>query len=142
MSGRDVPGGSRPALQITSIPWETFRADSLENVRRFEEGAVRGGGHRLNFEDPARIQRLLTPERVELLQSVMTDPPDSVRGLAARLDRHVNDVHHDVQLLAEYGVLILEETGRAQRPIVPYEEIHIEVRLAPPGDDEGSLPVR
>lgn len=135
MSDPDAPDSM---LRITSVPWEIWKEESIENVGQFEQGEASGGHHRLNFEDPTQIQRILTPRRLELLRSVMTDPPESIRGLAARLDRNVSDVHEDVQLLAEYDIVHLESAGRAKRPVVPYGEIRIEVRLSPPEGDEES----
>ena len=123
-------------LRITSVPWETWKEESIENVRKFEEGEVSGGHFRLNFHDPTQIQRILTPKRLELLRSVMTDPPESIRGLADRLDRNVSDVHEDVTMLAEYDIVHLGDEGRAKRPVVPYGEIVIEVRLSPPESDD------
>lgn len=129
---------SDSVLRITSVPWEVWKEESIENLGRFVDGQSSGGRHRLNFEDPTQIQRILTPRRLELLRSVMTDPPESIRGLAARLDRNVSDVHEDVQLLTEYDIVHLETEGRAKRPVVPYGEIRIEVRLSPPEDETES----
>lgn len=132
--GRDDPEST---LRITADPWGEFEQEALENLRQIEQDESHGNKTHLNFEDPAQIQRLLTPKRLELLRSVMVDPPESIRALAARLDRNVSDVHEDVQLLVEYGVIRLEPAGRAKRPAIPFDEIHIEVRLAPPELGEG-----
>lgn len=138
MTEPEWPTGPDTTLRITSVPWETWKEESMEKIRRLEEGAVSGSRARLNFHDPTQIQRILTPRRLELLRSVMTDSPESIRGLADRLDRNVSDVHEDVQLLAEYDIIQLETEGRAKRPVVPYGEIVIEVRLTPPENDEES----
>lgn len=139
MSEPEWPTGPDVVLRITSVPWETWKEESMEAIRRVEEGEVEGNQARINFHDPTQIQRILTPKRLELLRSVMTDPPESIRALADRLDRNVSDVHEDVTMLAEYDIVHLEEEGRAKRPVVPYGEIRIEVRLTPPeGDDEES----
>lgn len=139
MSEPEWSTGPDVVLRITSVPWETWKEESMEAIRRVEEGEATGHRARLNFHDPTQIQRILTPRRLELLRSVMTDTPESIRGLADRLDRNVSDVHEDVQLLAEYDIIQLQAEGRAKRPMVPYGEIRIEVRLSPPeGDDEES----
>lgn len=132
MSEPEWATGPDVTLRITSVPWETWKEESTEAIRQVEEGEATGRKARINFQDPLQIQRILTPRRLELLRSVMTDTPESIRGLADRLDRNVSDVHEDVQLLAEYDIIQLESAGRAKRPVVPYGEIVIEVRLSPP----------
>jgi predicted transcriptional regulator len=119
-------------LQITSRPWSTFKQDALAEASEFDAGERDSNTTRLNFEDPAAVQRLLTPKRLELLRSVMEGSPESIRALATRLDRNVSDVHEDVSLLAEYGVVELRENGRAKRPVVPFDSIELSVELSLP----------
>ncbi|ELY41282.1 hypothetical protein C497_00920 [Halalkalicoccus jeotgali B3] len=66
---------------------------------------------------------------MELLEKVMQHPPESIRALADRLDRDVHDVHNDLHLLAEYGIIHFEEDGRAKKPYVPYSTVWIEVEF-------------
>lgn len=130
MTDRTQPQTDRTGtLRIKTAPWETFQEEALEAADAAVEGD--GSGDRLiAFEDAAAVQRLLTPKRLELLESVMREPPASLRRLAEQLDRSPSEVHADVHLLAEYGVIELETAGRAKRPRVPYEAIEIEVRLS------------
>ncbi|WP_276300477.1 transcriptional regulator [Halorussus lipolyticus] len=120
-------------LRIESAPWESFKKRALESAREFDR-EEEGGPRVLSFQDPEQIQRLLTPRRLELLRSVMEDPPESIRQLADRLDRNVSDVHDDVTLLEEYEIVVLEQNGRAKRPVVPYDEIEIAVTLSLPNE--------
>ena len=130
-------------LYITSAPWSEFKESALEAAGEIDGSDAdeheTTSSNRLNFEDPARIQRLLTPKRLELLRSVMERPPDSIRDLAARLDRNVSDVHGDLGVLAEYGIVEFEEAGRAKRPAVPYDAIRVEVELALPEDGDDAV---
>ena len=132
---------SEKTLYITSAPWSQFKESALEAASEIEEhdGDEKTASDRLNFEDPTRIQRLLTPKRLELLRTVMERPPDSIRNVATRLDRNVSDVHSDLQLLAEYSVVEFEEAGRAKRPVVPYDAIRVEVELALPKDGDAAV---
>lgn len=124
-------------LRITSAPWASFKSEALERARQFDEGEADEAESRvLNFEDPTQIQRILTPKRLELIRAVMEASPESIRQLADQLDRNVSDVFDDVHLLEEYGILQLEEAGRAKQPVIPYDSIRIEVELSPPGDRE------
>jgi predicted transcriptional regulator len=128
-----MPDKDNRTLKIESAPWESFKERALESAREFDRGEE-NGPRVLSFEDPERIQRLLTPRRLELLRSVMENPPGSIRQLAERLERNVSDVHDDVTLLEEYGIMKLEQDGRAKRPVVPYDEIEIEVTLSLPNE--------
>lgn len=138
MEQEDNANSESRKLRIESAPWESFKERALESAREFDGGEEQSGPRVLSFEDPERIQRLLTPRRLELLRSVMEDPPGSIRQLAERLERNVSDVHDDVTLLEEYGIMKLEQDGRAKRPIVPYDEIEIEVTLSLPNEGDSN----
>ena len=136
------PDTNGETLHITSAPWSQFKESALRAAREIDEGddgTEKTASTRLNFEDPIQIQRLLTPKRLELLRSVMEQPPEGIRDLATRLDRNVSDVHSDLQLLAEHGIVEFEEEGRAKRPVVPYEVIRVEVELSLPGGGDDAL---
>lgn len=131
----EPPNDRTGTLRIKTAPWEDFHEAALEAAQAAEEGSI-GGDRLIAFEDPEAIQRLLTPKRLELLKSVMEDPPPSLRQLAARLERSPSEVHGDVHRLEEYGIIRLEPAGRAKRPVVPYESIEIEVTLSLPDDTD------
>jgi predicted transcriptional regulator len=40
--------------------------------------------HVVNFQDASRLQRILTPRRLELVRSLMDAPAESMRDLADR----------------------------------------------------------
>ncbi|MFB6361469.1 MAG: transcriptional regulator [Halobacteriales archaeon] len=118
-------------LRIETAPWDVFQETALETAGATVEGEETGD-RLVAFKDAAAIQRLLTPKRLELLKSVMGDPPGSLRALAERLERSPSEVHGDVHLLEEYGIIKLKPAGRAKRPVVPYDSIEIEVTLSLP----------
>lgn len=122
------PDEAPSTLRITSLPAETARAAALDRVERGEQGEE--VPRVLNFEDPARLRELLTPRRMELLESVMEDSPESIRAFADRLDRDVHDVYTDLHLLADYRIVHFRKAGRAKQPYVPYETVRIEVEFS------------
>ena len=132
-----IPGPDEAAypttLRITSLPAEAAEAASLDRMERWEQGE--DVPRVVNFEDPADLRELLTPRRMELLEAVMEEPPDSIRSLADRLERDVRDVHADLHLLADYRVIHFREAGRAKQPYVPYETVRIEVEFGKPSAD-------
>jgi len=117
-------------LKITSTPYEQQKSDTLDRIERWEAGE--DVPHVVNFQDASRLQRILTPRRLELIRSLLDGPADSIRALADRLDRDVRQVHDDVDLLSEYGIVRFREHGAAKEPYIPYETISIEVELSKP----------
>lgn len=114
-------------LRITSKPFAESREGALDRIARWEEGEE--VPHVVNFQDASRLQRVLTPRRLELVESLMGESAESIRALAERLDRDVRQVHDDVELLNEYRIVHLREEDGAKKPFVPYETVRIEVEL-------------
>lgn len=125
-------------LRITSLPEGRSQQAMLDRIDRWEDGE--SVPRVLNVQDPARLRELLTPRRMELLETVMEDPPDSIRGLAERLERDVHDVHTDLHLLADYRIVHFREDGRAKKPYVPYETVRIEVEFGVPSSEKTDSP--
>ena len=53
----------------------------------------------ITFLDVQTMLETLSPRRLELLKFVRQHGADSVKGLAASLDRDYKNVHHDVSVL-------------------------------------------
>lgn len=68
-------------------------------------------------------ERVLTKERMRLLEEIQTGEADSVRDLARRLDRNKSVVHEDLQVLREAQVIEYEQNGRAKRPVLAHENV-------------------
>lgn len=115
-------------LRITSEPDEAHRQDALDRLDRWEAGEE--VPHVVNFQNPSDLRALLTDRRVEILRSIMSHRPDSIRQLAERLDRDVKSVHDDLQILADYDIVHFEQAGRAKRPFVPYESIEVSLEIS------------
>lgn len=125
-------------LRITSKPFEEHKESTLERAERWEHGEE--VPHVVNFQDASRLQRILTPRRLELVQSLMDKPGESIRELAERLDRDVRQVHDDLQLLSEYRIVHFREEGGAKKPHVPYDTVTIEVELTTSFGDASESP--
>ena len=126
-------------LRITSLPADRAQTAAIERAERWEDGEE--VPHVVNFEDRSRVRQLLTDRRMELLEAVMEQPPESMRALADRLDRDVHDIHDDLHLLAEYDIIYFEDDGRAKKPYVPYDIVRLEVEFGlPRGEGSESTP--
>jgi predicted transcriptional regulator len=127
----DRPPEDAPAvLRITADSEAAHRRDALDRLDRWEAGEP--VPRVINFQNPSDLRALLTDRRVELLRSVMAERPDSIRGLADRLDRDVKSVYDDVGVLSEYDIVHFERDGRAKRPFVPYETIEVRLDISAP----------
>ncbi|PSQ51704.1 transcriptional regulator [Halobacteriales archaeon SW_8_65_20] len=122
-------------LRLTSESDETHRQAALDRLDRWNAGEA--VPHVVNFENHSDLRALLTDRRIELLQSVMAEQPDSIRRLADRLDRDVKSVHDDLNVLTEYDIVHFEQAGRAKQPFVPYDsiEVTLEISMPNPTDD-------
>lgn len=116
-------------LKIETRTWEDAKEKALEKAREFDEGEEVTETN-VTFVEPSDVQRLLTPKRLEVIQTLMSEEVGSIRELAKLLDRNPSEVHEDVHTLEEYGVVEFREEGRAKKPIVPYEDIDISVTLS------------
>ncbi len=99
-------------LRITSKPFEDHKERALDRMERWEQGEE--VPHVVNVQDASRLQRILTPRRLELVRSLMDAPAESMRDLADRLDRDVRQVHDDLQLLHEYRIVHFRRGGREE----------------------------
>lgn len=116
-----------PRLRLTVMSPEEFREHTVAAAGAAESGespdAIKA------YENPGQLRELLSERRLEVMESIATDPPASISALAKRLDRNYSDVHSDVELLVEHGIVLLIEDGRAKRPVIPYDEITIDATL-------------
>jgi len=125
-------------LRITSKPFEDHKKSALDRAERWERGEE--VPHVVNFQDASRLQRILTPRRLELVGSLMDAPAGSMRDLADRLDRDVRQVHDDLRILSEYGIIHFREEDGAKKPYVPYDTVKVEVELTKSLDDASESP--
>jgi predicted transcriptional regulator len=119
-------------LKIETRTWEDAKEKALEKAREFDEGEEVTETN-ITFVEPSDVQRLLTPKRLELIQTLMSEEVGSIRELAEVLDRNPSEVHDDVHTLEEYGVVELRDEGRAKKPVVPYDDIDISVSISREG---------
>lgn len=89
--------------------------------------------HILNIEDPADLGRVLSPVNLELLRTLRRDAPASISAAAEAVGRDYKEVHRNLTELAALDIIRLEDDGQSKRPVLPYDEITVDVPL---GDGE------
>jgi predicted transcriptional regulator len=105
---------------------------AMRRVARGDRTAQEPG---LYFESVDELRRIVTEKRLELLLAITRHRPASVHELAGLLGRDYKNVSTDITLLERLGLVRLEAAaskGRAQRPTVPYDEIHVTIDLRQP----------
>ena len=81
---------------------------------------------RLEFSSLAELLSVLSPKRLALLDALATQPGSSIRGLAGKLGRDYKNVHGDVRVLAELGLIERRADGTLK---APYDELVIHAPL-------------
>jgi len=114
---------------------ESFFEDALDDLERLESGDEIEETHVLSLPDEDALDRVLNPKNLELLRTTLNREPASVRELARLVGRDVKNVSTAVNELAELGVVDLEKDGRANRPVVWYDEIEVRYSLRDPDAD-------
>jgi len=84
---------------------------------------------RLSFETTDQLAQVFTPRAIELLQAIAQEEPASIREAARLVDRDIRQVSENLERLEEYGVVEFVNEGRAKRPVVPCDEIDIQLPL-------------
>lgn len=131
-------------LHIT-IGTRPDRSDLEETLGSIDGGEdVEPRPSRLTIESLATFGRIFRPTNLELLEAIVEHEPDSIRELARVVDRHPPEVTENVHELADYGLIELEDDGRAKRPTIWYDEIEfsgdVSLRTADTGSDIGVVP--
>lgn len=113
---------------------ESIGAVQQRTSEAFEEalaGDASGedAARRLSFETTDQLAQVFTPRAIDLLQAIAQEEPASIREAARLVDRDIKQVSENLDRLEEYGVVEFVEKGRAKRPVVPYDEIDIQLPL-------------
>lgn len=131
-------------LHITVGDREQIRQDTLQFVQAGEADELDESDELqvLQFGSYEDFIKSLTPLRLELIQAIAEDSPQSMREAARLVDRDVSDVHSDLKQLEVLGILTFEEggLGGAMQPVVPFDriEMHIYYPLVEEGDADGT----
>lgn len=81
---------------------------------------------RLYFESLPLLLKVLSPKRMELLQTIRATGPTSVRKLSLELKRDYKNVHTDVSELARLGLIEISDKKQLS---VPWDVISISAEI-------------
>ena len=91
-----------------SIKTKNIRIEIGEIPEKKKEGVA-------YFESFDKMNKILTPKRLELMEVVKARKPDSIYELAKILKRDQGNVTKDVNILSKYGFLELDKTKEGER---------------------------
>lgn len=81
----------------------------------------------LYFEDAASLLKVLSNQRLVLLSTLLKMGHSSIRSLSKKLDRNYKNVHSDVKILLQSGLIRVDSDKKIY---VPWDKIHTEINLA------------
>lgn len=113
---------------------ESRTRDAMAQARS-DDGSGQNAPRRLTFADTDELGRVFSPRAIDLLRAIVRDEPESMRAAARLVDRDIRDVSRNLEQLAEYDIVEFVDEGRSKRPVVPYDEIQIDLGL-PQGPGE------
>lgn len=102
------------------------QGDDAERRAEMARALARGGMDGVQIISLETAERVLTPKRRELIETLRSQDVDSVRDLARQVGRDKGQVSRDLGVLAEHGVISYDEDGRAKQPYLTQEHIIVE----------------
>ena len=100
-----------------------------EEDEKEESGEDVSDRHILNIEDPADLGRVLSRVNLDLLRALQEESPSSISAAAEAVGRDYKEVHRNLTELAALNIIRLEDEGRSKKPILPYDQITVDVPL-------------
>jgi predicted transcriptional regulator len=86
------------------------------------------------YRDEENLHRVTRPKNLELLRTLASERPESIRETARLVERDVRQVHRNLNELEDLGLVEFEEDGRSKQPTVWYDEITVELELTTDDD--------
>ena len=65
------------------------------------------------------MAKVLSQPRLEILSAILKDHPKSIYALAKLINRDFKNVHADVKLLADVGLIELRTSGKKRSAVMP-----------------------
>jgi predicted transcriptional regulator len=112
---------------ISVSNYRTTAKDFIDAWKRAEQGKSVAAEYKLNFENLETLLKTLTPGRWILLKTLHKIGPMTIRGLANELSRDYKNVHTDVRLLKNLGLIDRTEDNEIE---VPWTIVEARLQLA------------
>lgn len=113
---------------------EQARERMRQAARKIDDGRNPDEEYGLSLPSEERLNQVLSETNVALLRLVASEEPTSINETARLADRDIHAVHDNLTQLADLGLVRFEEEGNAKRPIVPYDDIEVDITIRNPDD--------
>ena len=97
-------------IENTKREWKEALAGKRKGIQKNDE---------IIFTSLEAVARVFSKSRMEILRAVIQESPKSIYELAKLLGRDFKNVHTDVKLLADIGLLDLKEAGDSRKGLIP-----------------------
>jgi len=119
-------------IKVVVRPLDEDLEEVVEAFRRVERGEE-FAEEKIVVSNLDDLRKILTDERIRVLQVIKSENPSSVYELAKLLGRDRAAVIRDLEILRNLGLVefVEERKGRrkVKRPVVPYDEIDVSISV-------------
>lgn len=112
--------------------------NGLEAIRRLSDGDPVDEPATVRFPNESRLAAVFNDRTYELIRVIRDETPESIRETARLVGRDVKNVHEELTALEAVGAIRFEESGRAKRPVFPYDDLVV-TPLAGDRDDGSAV---
>lgn len=126
---------SNETLRIRVETTDEFFDALTDAAAAIEEGNDVDDTEVVSVPDLATMSRVLSETNLELIRAIAEHDPSSMRETSRLVERDIKNVSEDLHFLHELGIVEIETTGRAKRPVVPYDDIEVDIPVR--GDSDG-----
>jgi len=114
-------------LKIGIISKEEYKQRTIAIARG--EYRPQTGEPKVWFESLRSMAQVLSSENQELLRIILEQKPESIKALEEYTGRKSSNLSRTLKTLARYGIVELQKTNRAVRPIAKATDFRVEFGL-------------
>jgi len=114
-------------IGIKSI--ETSLEEAKETMKTIAQGGKVKRKMGVYFTSFEAFRKALTPKRLELLHTIKTRHPKSIKELAEITRRDMKNISEDVKYLEQIGFIEKQEKDREIRPFINYDKLALEIAI-------------
>ncbi len=108
------------SVEETKTEWATALRGEIRSIQK--PGTI-------IFTSLDAVAKMLSPARLKLLGAILKEHPESIYALAKVVGRDFKNVHSDVKMLVDVGLLELKSTGKrdAFKPIAKFSGFEVDL---------------
>lgn len=107
--------------------------DSFKEAKKFaseiDKGIFKKHTPVISFSNFKIYKKMLTEKRLELLRTIKSKKPETIKQLSIIINRDFKNVYDDVKMIETIGLLKLKKTNLGLMPVVLYDEIDIDIKI-------------